>query len=68
MLTAIDSSGGGTLNLTDSDNGYSGGTAIVGATVLVDSSSCLGNANSTMTFDGGTLRATGDLDLSAPSS
>ena len=65
-LTAIDSSGGGTLDLTDSDNGYSGGTAIVSATVLIGSDSCLGNVSSTITLDGGTLRATGDLDLSAP--
>ena len=62
-MTVIDS-GGGTLDLTDDDNGYSGGTAIVGATVLVASGSCLGNANSTITFDSGALRATGDLNLS----
>ena len=65
-LMAIDSSGGGLLTLTNTYNWYSGGTTIVGAAVSVASSSCLGNYSSPITFDGGTLLATGGLSLYAP--
>jgi hypothetical protein len=57
---------GGTLDLTGDISGYSGGTTIVGATVLIDSGACLGNANSTITLDGGTLQAAGILELPNP--
>ena len=65
-LTVIDSSGGGSGTLIVSAAiDYTGGTAIVGATMQAGPSSCLGNS-ATITLDGGTLEATGGLDLSAP--
>ena len=66
-LTVIDSSGGGSGTLIVSAAiDYTGGTAIVGATMQAGPSSCLGNS-ATITLDGGTLEATGGLDLSARS-
>ena len=58
--------GGGTLVLTASNN-YSGGTAVLGGTLQVSSSSALGSSSATITLNGGTLQATGPLGLSQSS-
>ena len=59
--------GSGTLALTGDNTSYSEGTTVLGAATLqVGSSSCLGASSGTISLVGGTLQATGDLDLSAP--
>ena len=58
--------GSGTLDLTGTDNTYSGGTLVVGATLQAASASCLGNSSAPISLDGGTLQATGAFNLSAP--
>ena len=53
--------GAGSLALTG-DNHYSGGTAILGGTVRVDSDASLGGAEGGISIDGGTLQLAGDMD------
>ncbi|MGY3230956.1 fibronectin-binding autotransporter adhesin [Luteibacter sp. HA06] len=50
----------GTLVLAG-NNGYTGGTTLNGGTLQVGSDANLGNASSTLTFNGGLLHATGDV-------
>ena len=65
-LTVTDSNGGGSGTLiVSAAMDYAGGTTIVGSTLQSGPTSCLANS-STIILDGGTLKATGGLDLSAP--
>ena len=56
----------GNVVLSNTNNTYSGGTSILGGTLQVACASNLGSSAATITFAGGTLQATGPLDLSAP--
>jgi autotransporter-associated beta strand protein len=65
-LTVLDSSGRGSLTLTNSANTYSGGTTLVSGTLIVSADGDLGAAQGPLTFNGGTLEVSGaGVSLSA---
>ncbi len=65
---AVEKTGAGVLTLTPAapaGNTYSGGTRINGGTIAVSADNALGNANSGLTLDSGTLRFNTSFDLAS---
>ncbi|MFT0735861.1 autotransporter outer membrane beta-barrel domain-containing protein [Ralstonia wenshanensis] len=61
---AVEKTGTGTLTL-GAGNTYSGGTTITQGTLAIGADSALGGATGGLTFNGGTLQLTGNVDVAA---
>lgn len=65
---AVEKTGAGTLTLAPTEAGgnmYAGGTRINGGTVAIGADNALGAATGGVSFDGGTLQLTQNVDLAA---
>ncbi|TBR39390.1 MULTISPECIES: autotransporter-associated beta strand repeat-containing protein [Dyella] len=65
---SLSHSGGTTVNdgnlVLSGNNSYTGGTQLNGGTLTISSDANLGNANGGLTFNGGSLHTTGNVDTS----
>lgn len=65
-IGSLTKTGAGTLELTNTNNNYFGGTNINGGILSIADDSILGNSSGALSFDGGTLLATGAIISARP--